>query len=105
MCKQDKLQEASSKAATRPGTAASPEQGKLAARLRAELEVHKEALQAAKEETANLASSLEKANSLIEVWVKHFLCQHKHGKSHLHRIVTYQAQDAQQSRYSVPINN
>ncbi|KAL3148684.1 hypothetical protein ABBQ38_014099 [Trebouxia sp. C0009 RCD-2024] len=63
---QDKLQEASSKAATRPGTAASPEQGKLAARLRAELEVHKEALQAAKEETANLASSLEKANSLIE---------------------------------------
>ena len=69
VCKQDKLQEASSKAAGRPAAATSPEQGKLATRLRAELEVHK-ALQAAKEDTANLASSLEKANSLIEVWVK-----------------------------------
>ena len=46
---------------------ASPEQGKLATRLRAQLEVHKEALQAAREETTALASSLEKANSLIEV--------------------------------------
>ena len=62
---QDKLQQASSRGADRP---ALPEQGKLATRLRAELEVNKEALQAVKEENATLASSLQKANSLIEVW-------------------------------------
>ena len=64
VCKQDKLQQASSRVADR---SASPEQGKLATRLRAELEVNKEALQAAQEEGAILASSLQKANSLIEV--------------------------------------
>ena len=70
LCKQDKLQQASSRA----DRAASPEQGKLATRLRAELEVNKEALQAAKEESAALAGSLHKANSLIEVWPRAHLC-------------------------------
>ena len=66
-CKQDKLKEASDRAADRAAAPASPEQGKLATRLRAELEVHKEAMATAKEEVASLASSLEKANSWIEV--------------------------------------
>ena len=70
-CKQDKLQQASSRVADR---STSPEQGKLATRLRAELEVNKEALQAAKEESAALAGSLHKANSLIEVWPRAHLC-------------------------------
>ncbi len=64
---QDKLKEAADRAADRATAPAAPEQGKLATRLRAELEVHKEALAAAKEEAASLASSLEKANSWIEV--------------------------------------
>lgn len=64
---QDKLKEAADRAANRATAPASPEQGKLATRLRAELEVHKEALATAKEEAASLTSSLEKANSWIEV--------------------------------------
>ncbi len=64
---QDKLKEAADRAADRAIAPACPEQGKLATRLRAELEVHKEALATAKEEAASLASSLEKANSWIEV--------------------------------------
>ena len=66
-CKQDKLKEAADRAADRAAAPASPEQRRLATRLRAELEVHKEALATAKEEVASLASSLEKANSWIEV--------------------------------------
>ncbi|KAL0020086.1 hypothetical protein WJX79_009298 [Trebouxia sp. C0005] len=62
----DKLKEAADRAADRASAPASPEQGKLATRLRAELEVHKEALATAKREAASLASSLEKANSWIE---------------------------------------
>ncbi len=62
---QDKLKEASSTVSA--AAPASPEQGKVATRLRAELEVHKEALATAKEEVGSLASSLEKANSWIEV--------------------------------------
>ena len=64
---QDKLKEACNRAVDRATASGSPEQGKLATRLRAELEVHKEALATAKEEVATLASSLEKANSWIEV--------------------------------------
>lgn len=64
---QDKLKEACNRAIDRATASGSPEQGKLATRLRAELEVHKEALATAKEEVATLASSLEKANSWIEV--------------------------------------
>ena len=64
---QDKLKEAADRAAGRATAPASPEQGKLATKLRAELEVHKEALATAKEEAASLASSLEKANLWIEV--------------------------------------
>ncbi|DBA92530.1 TPA: hypothetical protein ACH3X1_002761 [Trebouxia sp. C0004] len=62
----DKLKEAADRAADRAAAPASPEQGKLSTRLRAELEVHKEALATAKEESASLASSLEKANCWIE---------------------------------------
>ena len=64
---QDKLKEASSRAGDRAAAPASPDQGRLATRLRAELEVHKEALATAKEEVGTLASSLEKANAWIEV--------------------------------------
>ena len=64
---QDKLKEACNRAVDRATASGSPEQGKLATRLRAELEVHKEALATAKEEVATLASSLENANSWIEV--------------------------------------
>lgn len=67
---QDKLKEACSAASDRAAPPALLEQGKLAARLRAELEVHKEALAAAKQEVACLASSLDKANSMIEVCLR-----------------------------------
>ena len=43
------------------------EPGKLAAQLRAELEVHKEALSSAKDEIQTLSESLGRANSFIEV--------------------------------------
>ena len=67
MAIQDRLREASNKAGDKQMALSSPDQGKLATRLRAELEVHKEALSSTKQEVATLASSLDKANSWIEV--------------------------------------
>lgn len=64
---QDKLQKANSRAAGKSAAPASPQRNKLATSLRAELEVHKEALAASKEEAASLSSSLAKASSMIEV--------------------------------------
>lgn len=64
---QDKVQEANGKAAAKAAAPASPDKTKLATSLRAELEVHKEALLASKEEAAALANSLAKASSVIEV--------------------------------------
>ncbi|DBB14510.1 TPA: hypothetical protein ACH3X3_004792 [Trebouxia sp. C0006] len=78
----DKLKEAADRAADRATAPASPEQGKLATRLRAELEVHKEALATAKEEAASLASSLEKANSWIESLNNHLASKGEDLQAH-----------------------
>lgn len=64
---QDKVQEADSRAVAKAPAPASPDKSKMATRLRAELEVHKEALAASKEETVTLTSSLAKASGMIEV--------------------------------------
>ena len=52
---------------SKPKEAASPKPGRMAAQLRAELEVHKDALQTAQEEVQQLSATLEKANIMIEV--------------------------------------
>ena len=51
----------------KPRGAASPQPGRMAAQLRAELEVHKDALRTAQEEVQQLSATLEKANIMIEV--------------------------------------
>ena len=66
---QDKVQEADSRAGANAPAPASPDKSKLATKLRAELEVHKEALAASKDEVATLTSSLAKASGMIEVGV------------------------------------
>eukprot|EP00891_Asterochloris_glomerata_P000304 jgi/Astpho2/304/Aster-02189 len=50
----------------KPRGAASPQPGRMAAQLRAELEVHKDALRTAQEEVQQLSATLEKANIMIE---------------------------------------
>ena len=52
---------------TKPRGAASAPPGRMAAQLRAELEVHKDALRTAQEEVQQLSATLEKANVMIEV--------------------------------------
>ena len=64
---QDRLHEAVSSLNAKAAAPASPEKNKLANQLRAELEVHKDALAASKQEIAALADSLDKASSMIEV--------------------------------------
>ena len=55
----------------KPKGAASPQPGRMAAQLRAELEVHKDALRTAQEEVQQLSATLEKANVMIEVcWLE-----------------------------------
>ena len=52
---------------SKPRGAASAPPGRMAAQLRAELEVHKDALRTAQEEVQQLSATLEKANTMIEV--------------------------------------